>query len=243
MTPLLSISRCGMLFAVTVQCLTLGTSVQAASEQSRVDITGDYRYAYHQPETPAEARQHACMEALHQAISTTAAVREHTAALVDSKLYHTLVHTLATRHVTDQQIIQQSEQGRTVYCKIKAVLHTDAVEQVLLAQTTSAPDQALDQNRALKIIAAREEVDGTLVITYQALKRLDWLGTAYQGGLRESADVMVDFYDEQGVLVRSSRHPARKTVTGDDVMNPGEVGILKIAKPLNAKTYRVWVVK
>lgn len=54
---------------------------------------------------------------------------------------------------------------------------------------------------------------------------------------------MVDFYDEQGVLVRSSRHPARKTATGDDVMNPGEVGTLKIAKPLNAKSYRVWVVK
>jgi len=85
--------------------------------------------------------------------------------------------------------------------------------------------------------------DPLLVATYQALKRLDWLGTAYQGGLRESADVMVDFYDEQGVLVRSSRHPARKTATGDDVMNPGEVGTLRIAKPQNAKSYRVWVVK
>ena len=114
---------------------------------------------------------------------------------------------------------------------------------MLIAQTTSATDQALDQNRALKILSAREEADGTLVVTYQALRRLDWLGTAYQGGLRESADVMVDFYDEQGVLVRSSRHPARKTVTGDDVMNPGEVGTLRVVKPLNAKTYRVWVVK
>ncbi len=243
MTPLLSISRCGVLFAVAVQCLTLGTSVQAASEQSRIDITGDYRYAYHQPETPAEARQHACMEALHQAVSTSAAVREHTAAIVDSKLFHTLVHTLATQHVTDQQILQQSEQGRTVYCKVKAVFHADAVEEVLLAQTTAGTEQALDQNRALKILSAHEEADGTLVVTYQALKRLDWLGTAYQGSLRESADVMVDFYDEQGVLVRSSRHPARKTSTGDDVMNPGEVGTLKIVKPLNAKTYRVWVVK
>jgi hypothetical protein len=183
------------------------------------------------------------MEALHQAISTSAAVREHTASIVDSKLFHTLVHTLATQHVTDQQILQQSEQGRTVYCKIKAVFQADAVERVLVAQTTSGSEQALDQNRALKILAAHEEADGTLVVTYQALKRLDWLGTAYQGGLRESADVMVDFYDEQGILVRSSRHPARKTATGDDVMNPGEVGTLKIPKPLNAKTFRVWVVK
>lgn len=243
MTPLLSIAGSGALIAIAVQCLTLATPAHAASEGSRVDITGDYRYAYHQPETASEAKQHACMEALHQAVSTTAAVREHTASIVDSKLFHALVHTLATQHVTDQQIIQQSEQGRTVYCKVKGVFHADAVERVLIAQTTSATDQALDQNRALKILSAREETDGTLIVTYQALRRLDWLGTAYQGGLRESADVMVDFYDEQGVLVRSSRHPARKTVTGDDVMNPGEVGTLRVVKPLNAKTYRVWVVK
>lgn len=243
MTPLLSISRSAALFAASVQCLALTLPVYAASDHSRVDITGDYRYAYHQPETASEAKQHACMEALHQAISTSAAVREHTASIVDSTLFHTLVHTLATKHVTDQQILQQSEQGRTVYCKIKAVFQADAVERVLVAQTTSGSEQALDQNRALKILAVHEEADGTLVVTYQALKRLDWLGTAYQGGLRESADVMVDFYDEQGILVRSSRHPARKTATGDDVMNPGEVGTLKIPKPLNAKTFRVWVVK
>ena len=243
MTPLLWMSRSGTLVAVAVQCLVSAIPAQAASDHSPVDITGDYRYAYHQPETVSEAKQHACMEALHQAVSTSAAVREHTASIVDSKLFHTLVHTLATQHVTNQQILQQSEQGRTVYCKIKAVFQADAVERVLLAQTTSGSEQALDQNRALRILTAHEEPDGMLVITYQAIKRLDWLGTAYQGGLRESADVMVDFYDEQGILVRSSRHPARKTATGDDVMNPGEVGTLKIAKPLNAKTFRVWVVK
>lgn len=243
MIPLSRMSRSGTLFAAAVQCLVVAIPVQAALENSRVDITGDYRYAYHQPETASEARQHACMEALHQAVSTSAAVRERTASIVDSKLFHTLVHTLATQHVSDQQILQQSEQGRTVYCKVKAVFHADAVERVFLAQTTSGSEEALDQNRALRILAVHEEQNGMLVITYQAIKRLDWLGTAYQGGLRESADVMVDFYDEQGILVRSSRHPARKTATGDDIMNPGEIGTLKIAKPLNAKTFRVWVVK
>jgi hypothetical protein len=244
MTPLLSLSRRGALFAVAVQCLAASLPAQAGSDHSRVDITGDYRYAYHQPETASEAKQHACAEALHQAISTSAAVREHTASIVDSKLFHTLVHTLAAQHVTDRQILQQSEQGRTVYCKVKAVFEADAVERVLVAQSTNGSEQVLDQNRALKILNAHEEADGTLVITYQARKRLDWLGTAYQGGLREAADVMVDFYDEQGILVRSSRHPARKSAAaGDDVMNPGEIGTLKLAKPLNAKTFRVWVVK
>ncbi len=243
MTPRLSLAGSGTLLAIVVQCLALATPVQAVTGHSRVDITGDYRYAYHEPETAAEARQHACREALHQAIGTSAAVREQTASIVDSKLFHTLVYTLASKHVTDEQIVQQSEQGRTVYCKVTAVFHADEVERVLIAQTTGGTEPGLDHNRALKIVSAHEDPDGTLVIVYQALKRLDWLGTAYQGTLRESADVMVDFYDDQGILVRSSGHPARKTPTGDDVMNPGEMGTLKIAKPLNAKTYRVWVVK
>ena len=72
---------------------------------------------------------------------------------------------------------------------------------------------------------------------------MDWLGTHYQGGLRESADIMVDFYDGQGFLIRSERHPARRTPTGDDVLNPGEKAVLQVTKPAAAKTYRVWLVK
>jgi len=128
---------------------------------------------------PHQKQGNACTEALYQAISTSAAVREQTASIVDSKLFRNLVHTLASKHVTDQQIVQQSETGRTVYCKVKAVFHADEVERVLIAQTTGGTEPGLDQNRALKIVSAREEADGTLVIVYQALKRLDWLGTAY----------------------------------------------------------------
>lgn len=242
MTQLSSLSGSGLLVCAA-QCLALIGPSLAFSEAPPVEIVGDYRYAYHEPETVAEAKQVACREALHQAISTTAAVRERTASMVDSKSFHNLVHTLATKHVSDQQILQQSEKGRTVYCKVKAVFHPDEVERVLLAQTTAGAESGLEQNRALKILTVREDPDGTVTIVYQALKRLDWLGTAYQGTLRETADVMVDFYDEQGTLLRSISHPARKTATGDDVMYPGEIRTLKIAKPLNTKTYRVWLVK
>ncbi|MBA2485639.1 MAG: hypothetical protein H0V35_06000 [Nitrospira sp.] len=242
MIPLLSISGSGALLGITAQCLALVAPPMAFAGSPAVDITGDYRYAYHEPETAAEAKQIACLEALRQAISTTAAVRERTAAIVDSKSFHDLVHTLAAKLVSGQQILQQTDRGRTVYCKVKAVFHPDEVERVLLAQTMAGSEPGMDQNRALKILSTREDPDGTVVIAYQALRRLDWLSTAYQGTLRESADVMVDFYDEQGILLRSTRHPARKTTTGEDVMNPGQVGTLKVARPLNAKTYRVWLV-
>ncbi|HLZ35727.1 MAG TPA: hypothetical protein VKP13_17115 [Nitrospira sp.] len=54
---------------------------------------------------------------------------------------------------------------------------------------------------------------------------------------------MVDFYDEQGLLLRTDRYPARRTATVDGVMNPGAVAILNVPRPAAAKTYRVWLVK
>ena len=64
----------------------------AFTESPAIEIVGDYRYAYHEPETIAEAKQVACLEALRQAISTTAAVRERTASMVDCKVFHNLIH-------------------------------------------------------------------------------------------------------------------------------------------------------
>jgi hypothetical protein len=226
-----------------VQSVALAGISPPTADNGPLEITGDYRYTYHEPETAADAKETACMEAMHQAVSRTAAVREQTASIVDSVLMKNLVHTLATKYVTDQQIVQQSEKGHTVYCKVKGMFYAGEVERVLVGQTVGNGEPGLDQNRALKILSVREDADGTIVIVYQALKRLDWLNTAYQGTLREAADVMVDFYDDQGALLRSMRYPARRTGSGDDVMSPGEIGTLRVVKPLNTKGYRVWLVK
>jgi hypothetical protein len=51
----------------------------------------------------------------------------------------------------------------------------------------------------------------TIAVEYQGLKRLGWLGTHYQVGLRESPDIMVDFYDDLGFLLRTDRFPVRRT--------------------------------
>lgn len=82
-----------------------------------------------------------------------------------------------------------------------------------------------------------------IAVQYQALNRLNWLGTHYQGRLRESADIMVDLYDDQGVLLRTDRFPARRTATGEDVMNSGATAVLKVTKPAAAKAFRMWPVK
>jgi hypothetical protein len=242
-------------FSVTLSLVSMVLSAAststafAANESAVVRINGDYRYAYHDPETAAQAEGIACGEALRLAVSTAAPVREQIGSVVDPTVSRQLIHSLAAQHVTDYQIVEKFHKGKTVYCSVSGALQLEAVRSVFVAQTqaaeaktTSASPGALDRNRVIQLMAV-EEQEGTIVVTYQALRRLDWSTTAYPGSLQGLADVMVDFYDSEGVLIRTYRHPARRTLAGDDVMQPGQIGVLRVPRPLNSKSYRVWLVK
>lgn len=229
--------------ALGVMVLLSGQTTVLAAD-SQIELVGDYRYAYHAPETASEAQEVACREALRLAISTAPLLREHTAGLVDSELLKRYVHTLATDHVLNRRIVEQYVKGRTVYCKVAASFEAGDFPVVLAAQVSgTAEPEASHQNRALRILNITEAQDGTIAIVYQARKRLDWISTAYDGSLREAADIMIDFRDAQGTVVRTDRYPARRTASGEDVLNPGEIRTLKVHKPLNAATYRVWVMR
>jgi hypothetical protein len=214
----------------------------AESITERIEITGDYRYAMQDSEPLAEAKSLACREAWRQAITTSPLYREQTAAVVDSELLRQLADSLAARYAA--QVVEETERRQTVFCKVRGTVPKDDMAFAIRTQLAGGVPVAhgVEQNRALRILSVREE-NGVMLIQYQALKRLDWLGTHYQGGLRESADIMVDFYDEQGLLMKTERYPARRTVTGDDVMNPGAIAVLKVTKPAGSKTYRAWLVK
>lgn len=210
----------------------------------RIEISGDYRYATRESEPVAEAKAIACREAWRLAVLNSWLYREQTASVVDSPLLRDLAYTLATRHVEDQQIVEQTEPRRTVSCRVRGYLPVEESMRVIRTQLGGGPpaSEVLDQNRVLRILSVRED-NGIIAVQYQALKRLDWLGTHYQGGLRETADIMVDFYDDQDFLIKTERYPARKTSTGEDIMSPSAVAVLKVPKPAGAKTYRVWLVK
>jgi hypothetical protein len=223
----------------------LCVTAQAAEPNGRIEISGDYRYKAQASEQPADAKDLACREALRQAVVNSAVYREQTASIVDSALLHEVANTLAARHVQDPQIVEQSQQGRTVFCRVKAYLPGEESARAIRTQLGGGPSTAeeLDQNRVLKLLSVKEESPSTLLIQYQALKRLDWGTTHYQGGLRDAAHIMVDFYDEGGLLLYSQRFEAWRTPMGDDVMSPGAVGLIQVPKPGSAKTYRVWLVK
>ncbi|ULA65554.1 MAG: conserved exported protein of unknown function [Nitrospira sp.] len=220
-------------------------SQAAEAMNGRLEITGEYRYAVHESESAADANSLACREAWRQAVIDSSLYREYTTSVIDSPLLRGLSYTLADHHVHDPKVVAQTEQGRTISCRVQGYLQIDESARVIRTQLTGgpAPAEGIDQNRVLRILTVQEEPNSTIAIQYQALKRLDWLGTHYQGGLRESADIMVDFYDSAGLLLKTERYAARRTPSGDDVMNPGAVAILKVAKPAEAKTFRVWLVK
>jgi len=212
---------------------------------TQVEVTGAYRYTFHDPQTPAEALTIACREAWRLAVIESPLYREQTASVVDSALLRDVANNLVTRYLRDQQILEQSEKGKTVTCRVRGMLVSDEGVKAIRTQLAGGPPSAegVEENRTLKILNVRDEGNGTLSIEYQALRRIDWLNTHYQGGLRETADIMVDFYDDQKFLFKTDRYPARRSASGDDVMNPGATGVLTVTKPLAAKTYRVWLVK
>lgn len=225
--------------------LTPLIAVAAEAAPEKTEVSGEYRYTFHEPETPSDALTLACREAWRLAVIESPLYRDQTANVVDSVLLREVANNLVTKYVKDQQILEQSQRGKTVTCRVRGTLVVDESVKAIRTQLAGGGNagDSLDQNRSLKILAVRDEPNGTISIEYQALRRLDWLNTNYQGGLRETADIMVDFYDDQKFLIRTERYPARHSASGDDVMNPGATGVLRVPKPLAAKTYRVWLVK
>ena len=229
-----------ILSALLVLFVIATSTAFAAEPDDRVEISGDYRYALREPEPLGEAQSMACREAWRMAVVNSPLYREQTASVYDSPLLQGLAYTLATDQVQDQRIIEQTQRGRTVACRVHGYLPAREAARTIKTQLAGSPSQAAEQNRALRIVGSKEE-GGYVYVQFQALKRLDWLSTAYQGTLRESADIMVDFYGRTGTLIRTDRYPARHAVFGPSGLNPGMQGVARLQAPLGSATYRVWV--
>lgn len=229
-----------VLAAALSVALLASVPAHAADQSGRLEIAADYRYAAHESDSPAEVQGLACREAWRLAVMHSALYRDYTADIVDSPMLLDVANRLAGQ-VEDRQIVEQTQRGRTVTCRVRGYLSQEAGVRLIRTQLAGSPAEGTEENRALRIIGTKDD-GGYLFVEFQALRRLDWMNTAYQGTLLHSADIMVDFYDKAGTLIRSERHPARH-YGSHDVLAPGMPGIVKVPKPLNAATYRVWLVK
>jgi hypothetical protein len=246
MTPALSPSPRHRFAGLLGLACILFTPSTATAQQDRLELVGVYRYAYHDPVSLAEAKKIACTEATRLSVDSSRFFIDATASVIDPQLVKDIVQKLIASSLKDVQIVEQSEKGRTVYCKVKGFLDPEDAKAIILTEINrGAANEPLgvDQNRALKILSVQEGKEGTVVVVYKALKRLDWLSTAYDGSLRETGDVMIEYYNEQGVPVGAGRHPARLKPEGPEVMTPGEISAHTFRKPPGTKFYRVWLVK
>ena len=243
MTPLSSAYTRSILTGM----IMLGFSpVAATAEQNRLELLGAYRYAYQESMSLADARKIACMEATRLSVDSSRFFLDATAHVADPPFLRDLAQTIVAGSLRDVQIVEQSDKGRTVSCKVRGYLDQEEARAVIvseIARGAAGEPPGIDQNRTLKILSALDGKDGTVVVVYKALKRLDWLSTAYDGSLRETADVMIEYYNEQGVPIGADRHPARMKPDGTEVMNPGEISSRTFRKPPGTKSYRAWLVK
>ena len=246
MAPALSHSSRHTFAGFLSLALILFAPLTAKAEQNRLELLGIYRYAYQEPVSLAEAKKIACTEAIRLSVDSSRFFIDATSSVIDPQMVKDMAQKLITNSLKDVQVVEQSEKGRTVYCKVKGSLDLEDAKAVILTEINrGAANEPLgvDQNRALKILSVQEGKEGTIVVVYKALKRLDWLSTAYDGSLLETADVMIEYYNEQGVPVGAGRHPARLKPDGPEVMTPGEISAHTFRKPPGTKSYRVWLVK
>lgn len=245
MNPISSPRAILLVLVILVLPAAAPDSAPAAAESSKVELVGAYRYLYHDPMSLADAAALACQEAAKLAVSSSRLFIDSTSGVMESQVVRELVHRIATTYLKEIQVLEQTEKGRTVYCKVRAFMNPDEVRAVIQAEVNKSLDAetGIDANRALKILSVRDSSDGRVVeVVFKALRRLDWRNTAYEGSLRESADLMIDYYDDHGAPITGDRYPARKAAPGD-TMNPGQIAVHKFVKPTNAKSYRVWLVK
>ena len=236
----------GIFVSILVSALALPAAQPAQADAARLELTGAYRYAYQEPVSLADARKIACAEAIRLSVDSSRFFLDATAHVADPPFLRDLAQKLVAGSLKDVQIVEQSDKGHTVSCKVRGYLDQDEARAVIVSEIARVPagePPGVDQNRALKILSAQDGREGTVVVVYKALKRLDWLSTAYDGSLRETADVMIEYYNEQGIPIGAERHPARLKPDGPEVMHPGEIRSHTFRKPPGTKSYRVWLVK
>lgn len=229
----------GIIFVLAV--LLPGT-VQA------LELVGEYRYAVSPLEGLETAKQTAVANAVRFAIVSSNVFREATASVVDHPLLEHLVEKIIAQGIDDIHVITQQVEGNTVHTSIRAVLNETTMNTLIAQELWNniekgpAKGKPNRQNRALLILNVSEDSSGMVAVAFQALQRLDWMTTGYDGGLQDQGDLLITFYDAQDRPLRTDRFPARRAGADDrDVLVPGQIGIHYFPKPLNASSYEVWV--
>lgn len=96
-----------------------------------VEIVGDYRYFYHDPMTAEEAKNLAYAEAIRMAIDNSRPFMDATAFVMNAALRRHLIEIIASDHLKDVKLVEQTVRNRTVYAKVLATINPQEIESVV----------------------------------------------------------------------------------------------------------------
>ena len=127
-------------------------SVTSAStpQNQPIEIVGDYRYFYHDPMTEAEAKDLAYTEAIRMAIDTAPPFMDATAFIMNSAFRRQLIQIIASGYLKDVKLVEQTENKRTVYAKVRATMIPQEVKSVVEREVGRSSEKellTLGQNR------------------------------------------------------------------------------------------------
>ena len=108
-----------------------------------VEIVGDYRYFYHDPMTSAEAKDLAYAEAIRMAIDTAPPFMDATAFIMNTAFRRHLIQIIASDHLKDVKLVEQTEKNRTVYAKIRATVNPQDIKSVVEREVGRSSEKEL----------------------------------------------------------------------------------------------------
>ena len=205
------------------------------AEGERVELTGEYQYTYGNHQTPEQARQIAYTMAVRKAIESYPVFVEDTSPVKDPAVIKSLVQMLASGHLQNLEIVEQTEEGRRVSCKVRASVDPAVFKTVLNREMNRLVDkqpEVVDENRHIKILSVTD-----YPVEDRRKKIVKEIKVVYQQVSSDSTQILIDFYDAKGKPMTGKRS------TTQDFLMPGEIRQVVFTMPDDARSYRVWLRK
>ncbi len=163
-----------------------------------MELLGEYQYTYGDQQTPDQARQIACTMAVRKAIESYPVFVEDTSPVKDPAVIKAVIQTLASGYLQDLQIVDQTEEGRRVSCKVRAFVEPGVFKTVLNRELSRLldrkdPEVVDEKYRQIKILS----VSDYLVEDTRKKRTVREIKVVYQQVGSDSTQVLIDFMTQK----------------------------------------------
>jgi len=203
-------------------------------------ITGHYCYIYGDTESLTEARETCKTLALRNAIESYRIFVETTTKVTNFALTNDVVQLISAGYLKNTKVVNHTEKGRVICDTITAEVNPAEIEIALKRETSQRAkeiEDALDINKCLKIISARDTTCGDMNADHRCIRVVIKGVKQPQHCDRRFKRVFIDYFDNNGEPLdgASKEVPYKES---------GEIKAIEFSGdslPREAKTFRVWL--